>query len=259
MSRRSVGGRQGGGLQAPLWILGSVVVLVIAVVVVLEAFALANMRDSTLRNTETNLSSISVALAEQASRAFKGLDLVLDDVAVSLAMEAVVDGDSFRARMASQPVHEILRDRLTGLPHVETITLLDGDGNLMNGSSQWPPLLARPVDSDYLRALREDRTLTTFIGAPIRSGSGDGWVAPVVNAIRVRDGDLVGIVVGGLASITGSLVGALFVQFVPHSAEQVSREAAWAIYGACLLLALWIAPGGVAGLFRRVTGGRPTG
>ncbi len=199
MSRRSVGGRQGGGLQAPLWILGSVVVLVIALVVVLEAFALANMRDSTLRNTETNLSSISVALAEQASRAFKGLDLVLDDVAVSLAMEAVVDGDSFRARMASQPVHEILRDRLTGLPHVETITLLDGDGNLMNGSSQWPPLLARPVDSDYLRALREDRTLTTFIGAPIRSGSGDGWVAPVVNAIRVRDGDLVGIVVGAIS------------------------------------------------------------
>lgn len=70
---------------------------------------------------------------------------------------------------------------------------------------------------------------------------------------------LVGIVVGGLASITGSLVGALFVQFVPHSAEQVSREAAWAIYGACLLLALWIAPGGVAGLLRRVIGGRSTG
>jgi branched-chain amino acid transport system permease protein len=70
---------------------------------------------------------------------------------------------------------------------------------------------------------------------------------------------LVGIVVGGLASITGSLVGALFVQFVPHSAEQVSREAAWAIYGVCLLIALWVAPGGVAGLLRRVTGGRPKG
>ena len=70
---------------------------------------------------------------------------------------------------------------------------------------------------------------------------------------------LVGIVVGGLASITGSLVGALFVQFVPHSAEQVSREAAWAIYGGCLLIALWVAPGGVAGLLRRMTGGRTKG
>jgi len=73
---------------------------------------------------------------------------------------------------------------------------------------------------------------------------------------------LVGIVVGGLASIPGSVAGALFVQFVPHTAEQISREAAWAIYGACLLIALWVAPGGLAGLVRRMgdsRGARTTG
>jgi branched-chain amino acid transport system permease protein len=67
---------------------------------------------------------------------------------------------------------------------------------------------------------------------------------------------LVGIVVGGLASIPGSLLGALFVQFVPHTAEQVSREAAWAIYGVFLLIALWAMPGGVASLVTRL---RPSG
>jgi len=61
---------------------------------------------------------------------------------------------------------------------------------------------------------------------------------------------LVGIVIGGLASIPGSVLGALFVQFVPYTAEQVSREAAWAIYGLFLLIALWAMPGGIAGLGR---------
>ncbi len=199
MSRQSVAGKEGGGLRAPLWTLGSVVVLVIAIVAVVETFALTNMRDSTLRNTETNLANISVALAEQASRAFQGLDLVLDDVAESLAIEAVVDGDNFRARMASQPVHDILRDRLTGLPYVETITLLDVDGNLMNGSEQWPPLPAARVDSDYLGAVRATHTRTTFIGVPVRSASRSGWVVPVAHAIRVRDGDLVGVLVGAIS------------------------------------------------------------
>jgi branched-chain amino acid transport system permease protein len=63
---------------------------------------------------------------------------------------------------------------------------------------------------------------------------------------------LVGIVVGGLASVSGSVLGAVFVQFVPHAAEQVSREAAWAIYGLFLLLALWLMPGGLVVLARRL-------
>ena len=63
---------------------------------------------------------------------------------------------------------------------------------------------------------------------------------------------LVGAVIGGLGSVTGSILGAIFVQFVPHAAEQVSREAAWAIYGGFLLFALWLMPDGVAGLVRRL-------
>ena len=43
-----------------------------------------------------------------------------------------------------------------------------------------------------------------------------------------------------------------YVAPVPHTAEQVSREAAWAIYGVFLLLTLWAMPGGVASLVTRL-------
>jgi len=36
---------------------------------------------------------------------------------------------------------------------------------------------------------------------------------------------LVGIVVGGLASISGALYGALFIQFVPNVADEISKAA----------------------------------
>ena len=59
---------------------------------------------------------------------------------------------------------------------------------------------------------------------------------------------LVGVVVGGLASISGALYGALFIQFIPNVADQISRAAPWAIYGVFLIGFMYLMPAGVAGL-----------
>ncbi len=65
---------------------------------------------------------------------------------------------------------------------------------------------------------------------------------------------VVGIVVGGLATLSGAIWGALFIQFVPNVADQISKAAPWAIYGAVLLVFIYVAPGGVAYLLRVVWG-----
>jgi branched-chain amino acid transport system permease protein len=58
---------------------------------------------------------------------------------------------------------------------------------------------------------------------------------------------LVGIVIGGLASISGALYGALFLQFVPNIADEVSKAAPWAIFGILMILFVYLMPSGVAG------------
>jgi branched-chain amino acid transport system permease protein len=58
---------------------------------------------------------------------------------------------------------------------------------------------------------------------------------------------LIGIVVGGLASISGALFGALFIQFVPNIADAVSKAAPWAIFGVFLIAFVYLMPGGIAG------------
>jgi branched-chain amino acid transport system permease protein len=63
---------------------------------------------------------------------------------------------------------------------------------------------------------------------------------------------LVGVVVGGLASISGAFYGALFIQFVPNVADHISKAAPWAIYGVFLIAIMYLMPSGVAGLVRRV-------
>ncbi len=61
---------------------------------------------------------------------------------------------------------------------------------------------------------------------------------------------LVGIVIGGLASITGAVFGALFIQFVPNWAQDISKAAPWAIYGIFLILFMYAMPRGIAGSLR---------
>jgi len=67
---------------------------------------------------------------------------------------------------------------------------------------------------------------------------------------------LVGIVVGGLASISGALYGALFIQFVPNIADEISKAAPWAIFGVFMLGFVYLMPTGVAGAIRLLSAKR---
>jgi branched-chain amino acid transport system permease protein len=61
---------------------------------------------------------------------------------------------------------------------------------------------------------------------------------------------VVGVVVGGLASISGAIYGALFIQFIPNIADDISKAAPWAIYGVFLIGFMYLMPSGVAGAIR---------
>jgi branched-chain amino acid transport system permease protein len=69
---------------------------------------------------------------------------------------------------------------------------------------------------------------------------------------------LVGIVVGGLASISGALYGALFIQFVPNIADEISKAAPWAVFGVFMIGFVYLMPTGVAGAVRLLLARRRT-
>jgi branched-chain amino acid transport system permease protein len=66
---------------------------------------------------------------------------------------------------------------------------------------------------------------------------------------------LVGVVVAGLGSLQGLIVGAIFIQFMPLWAQKISKSpgAPAVVYGAFLILVVLALPGGAAGLISRVT------
>ena len=73
------------------------------------------------------------------------------------------------------------------------------------------------------------------------------FVAPDSFTVFLSITLMVGMVVGGLTSLPGALYGAAFVQFVPNLADQISKAAPWAIYGALLIILMVVLPTGIAG------------
>ena len=80
------------------------------------------------------------------------------------------------------------------------------------------------------------------------------FVAPDAFNVFLSITFLTGIVIGGLASISGAIFGALFIQFVPNWAQDISKAAPWAIYGVFLIGFMYVMPYGIVGAIRLAAG-----
>jgi branched-chain amino acid transport system permease protein len=76
------------------------------------------------------------------------------------------------------------------------------------------------------------------------------FVAPDSFGIFVSIYFFVGLVVGGVSSIGGAILGGMFIEFVPNVAEKVSKAAPGAVYGVILIAVMFLMPGGAAGFLR---------
>ena len=76
------------------------------------------------------------------------------------------------------------------------------------------------------------------------------FVAPDSFGMFVSVFFLVGVVVGGLGTISGAFVGAAFIQFIPNVAGQISKSAPSAIFAGFLILCMFVMPQGFVGLLR---------
>lgn len=62
---------------------------------------------------------------------------------------------------------------------------------------------------------------------------------------------LAAMVLGGVATIMGPVVGALFIVFTPEVTQEVSDQLSLVMFGGLLVVAMLVAPDGALGLFRR--------
>ena len=89
------------------------------------------------------------------------------------------------------------------------------------------------------------------------------FVAPDSFGVFVSIFLFVGLVVGGVSSIGGTLIGAAFIEFIPNFADKLSKAAPSAVYGVILIGVMFLMPVGAGGflqaIWRRLSRGRRGG
>jgi branched-chain amino acid transport system permease protein len=87
------------------------------------------------------------------------------------------------------------------------------------------------------------------------------FVAPDSFGVFVSIFLFVGLVVGGVSSIGGTLIGAAFIEFVPNFADKISKAAPGAVYGVILIAVMFLMPAGAGGflhaMWRKLFRARP--
>lgn len=76
------------------------------------------------------------------------------------------------------------------------------------------------------------------------------FVSPDSYSIQLSLTLFVGLIVGGVASIAGPIFGAIFIEFIPNIAEEISKAAPSAVYGVILIFFMFLMPSGVWGFLR---------
>jgi diguanylate cyclase (GGDEF)-like protein len=172
--------------------------LLILVLLATNAAVILHLRESNLLDQENHLKNLSLILAEQAERSFQPVDLVISSVAEGIAAEGVTDSATFDQKLAGRDTHLLLREKMTGVPQLDALTVIDHDGKLINFSRSWPVPEAEVSNRDYFRAMKEDPNLKSFVSEPVQNRATGTWIIFLAHRVSGANGEFLGIILGAI-------------------------------------------------------------
>jgi diguanylate cyclase (GGDEF)-like protein/PAS domain S-box-containing protein len=177
------------------------VVCAIALITAIAAgtsILLFEFRDRALANSERELRNTALILSEQVDRAFQTVDLVQQSLIEQMQSRGIISNGDFERQMSGHDVHLMLKDKISGLPYVENVSLFNSKGDVINFTHFWPGSALNVADRDHFKALKFDAQLTSVVSAPVLNRTTGTWTIYLARKITGPNGEFLGAVIGGL-------------------------------------------------------------
>jgi diguanylate cyclase (GGDEF)-like protein len=173
-------------------------VLLIAAIAVSTAIMVGNFRNRALDDNERELKNTALILAEEIDRSFQGLELVQRSVIEKIQSLGIASSEDYARQMSGRDVHLMLKASISGLVHVDAITLINADGKLLNFSRYWPAPALDVTDRDYFKAFKSDAQLTSFISLPVHNRGNATWTVFLARKVTTPNAEFLGLVLGAV-------------------------------------------------------------
>jgi PAS domain S-box-containing protein len=176
------------------WLIAGTAAIVAAILAAIVPVLVATYHDA-LDDAKVSLSHQSLSLSELDDHAFQAVDMVLVSVAEKIRRQASTHQDL--RQFTNQQTNQFLQEKVAALPEMDTLGILDADGNRINHSRDWPSRGTDPFYGDYSQQLKKNPRTDAFVREP-----GNAAGAPVVVVARpvLSDtGDFLGVVFATIA------------------------------------------------------------
>jgi diguanylate cyclase (GGDEF)-like protein len=172
--------------------------LLVAAIVVGTSIMVGNFRNRALADSERELKNTALILAEQIDRSFQAVELVQRSVIEKIQSLGITSSEDYASRMSGHDVHLMLKTIISGLVHVDAVTLINTDGKLLNFSRFWPIPELSVADRDYFKAFKSDAQLTSFISLPAHNRGNGAWTVFLARKVMAPNGEFLGLVLGAV-------------------------------------------------------------
>ena len=156
---------------------------------------LSDLRHRAMSGTERELRNIASILAEQSDRELNALALVQSGVIEQLQ---IASREDFERRLSEPDVHAILKDKISGLPHVRALALVDSHGKLLNYSGNWDLHNTDISDWNFIKVAQSGSQQTSFLSESIRNPVTGTWNLYLARKFSAANGDFLGFVLGAI-------------------------------------------------------------
>ncbi len=208
-------------------------VLVMITMLVGAATSVIAMRDRDIEDWRKQMRSMSLILADQSSQTIAAAYLILDSVTDNVEQAGVTDQASFRAKLATRPIYEMLREKIKGIPQVDVATIVAANGDNINFSRAYPVPTINLADRDYFKNQQQNPNLGDFISQPVRNKGNGKWTFYISRRLNDKAGNFMGLALVGISV-------EVFTDFYARVARDLGEGAAISLYREDLtLLARW--------------------
>ena len=157
------------------------------------------------QNADRWLGTVSSDLAKLSAYMEQNFDssfLLVDSVTQLIKAKGITDAQGLRKGMSGPELHQILKDRMSALQHVDVVTVIAEDGEIINSTRSYPSPKLNLADRDYfVDAIQGGEAAgKRSISLPIANRVNGSWTFYISQRLNDRNGRFIGMVVVGLRS-----------------------------------------------------------
>ena len=175
------------------------VALIIAIII-LTISAAVSLRNLEIETWRKHMSNYSLVLAEHTYQTMVSAYGALDSIAERVRAERAENPETFRKKLATPKIYQMLKDKVELLPQVDVATVVANNGEVINFTRSFPPPPINLSDRDYFKKHATDKDAGNFISISVRNKGNGKWVFYISRRINDSRGNMLGLVLVGISA-----------------------------------------------------------